>query len=127
MDIVKDLERAVELRPRASRKLPQGPELVERRLAAALGLSGVQGLVVEAVLHAHAVAFLEGQAEKVDLFSCVAIPLLWCEPVKSEHNLFPIAIPNKNRIIFIVSQGKPTLREAFRHSLVSLRMKDHPR
>ena len=65
VDIVKDLERAVELRPRASRKLPQGPELVERRLTVALGLRGVEGLVVETVLHAHPVAWAK-QKELVD-------------------------------------------------------------
>jgi hypothetical protein len=40
----------------------------------------VQGFVVQAVLHAHAVAFLEGQAQQIHLLRRVAVPLLGGEP-----------------------------------------------
>jgi hypothetical protein len=55
-------------------------QLVERRLAPALGLGRVQCLVVQAVLHAHPVALLEGQAQQVDLVGRVTVALLRREP-----------------------------------------------
>jgi hypothetical protein len=82
MHIVEDLEGAVELGAGARGQVAQGPQLVEGRLTAALLLGGVQGLVVEAVLHAHPVALLQGKAQQVDLVSGVTVPLLGGEPVK---------------------------------------------
>ena len=57
VDVIEDLESAVELGARAGGKVAQGPELVERGLTVALGLRGVEGFVVETVLHAHPVAW----------------------------------------------------------------------
>ena len=65
VDVIEDLESAVELGARAGGKVAQGPELVERGLTVALGLRGVEGFVVETVLHAHPVAWAK-QKELVD-------------------------------------------------------------
>ncbi len=48
-------------------QLPQFSVYVEGRTAAALLLGGVERLVVQAVLHAHAVALAERQAHQVHL------------------------------------------------------------
>jgi hypothetical protein len=82
MHIVEYLEGTVELGAGARGQVAQGPQLVEGRLTAALLLGGVQGLVVEAVLHAHPVTFLQGKAQQVDFVSGVAVPLLGGKPVK---------------------------------------------
>ncbi len=81
MHIVKNFEGAVQLRPGAHGQIAKGSQLVEGRLTATLVLGGVQGLVIETVLHAHPVTFLQGKTHQVDLVSGVAIPLHRSEPV----------------------------------------------
>lgn len=78
-DIVKDLVGAVQLRAPARGQVAQGSQDVEGRTAATFLLRGVQGLVIEAILHAHAIALLQGQAQQVDLVLGVAVSLLWAE------------------------------------------------
>ena len=84
MNVIEDLERAVQLRAGARCQVAQGPQLVERRLAAALGLGGVKGLVVETILHAHPVTLLQWEAQQVHLLRGVAVSLLRGEPVKEK-------------------------------------------
>ncbi len=74
--VVKDAVGAVEVGAPADGEVAHGADGVEGRDAAALVLGGVERLVVQAVVHAHPVALLQGQAQQVDLVRGVAIALL---------------------------------------------------
>ena len=78
--IVKYSVRTVQLGSLAGSDVAQLAQDVERRFASANGFGGMKGLVVQAVLHAHPVAFFQRQTFQIHFVMDITVSFQGSEP-----------------------------------------------